>query len=291
MVALQKLAPLVVVIGETASGKTALAIELAKKFNGEIIAADSRTVYKGMDVGTAKPSKEEQEDIQHHLIDVVEPDQTFTAAQFKKLATQAIEDIHKRGRLPIMAGGSGLYINSVIFNYQFNSPPDPKERQRLEDLSVEKLQQEIEVRGLPMPQNSNNPRHLIRAIETGGKKPTDQKLRPNTLIIGVIKDREQLKKRIAQRVDDMIRQGLIGETRELTSKYGWRSEAIRSTSYKAFSKYVEGQATLEEAKEEFVKNDLNLAKRQRTWFNRNKSIQWVSDKSEAVDLVTTFLNN
>ncbi len=252
--------PLVVIVGPTASGKTALAIKLAEKFNGEILCADSRTVYKGMDIGTAKPSIEEQKHIPHHLLDVAEPNQAFTVADFKRLALTSIEDIHDRGKLPIMVGGSGLYIDAVLFDYKFaprKAPRDP-----------------------------HNPRHLDK--EVSQHKST---LRPKTIIVGLDINREKLKKRIEERVDSMLQAGLEAEARALGSKYGWGVEPMRAPAYAATRGYVFGEYDLETARLLFARADLKLAKKQRTWFKRNKSIHWVNDPKESVDIVTTFLNN
>jgi tRNA dimethylallyltransferase len=282
--------PLVVIVGETGSGKSALAMELAERFNGEIICADSRTVYKGMDIGTAKPSAADQAKIPHHLLDVVRPDQSFTAAEFKRLATKAIADIHDRGRLPIMVGGTGLYIDSVIFDYDFRPPADPERRAELQKLSIEQLQAQLEAEGIPLPRNERNPRHLVRALETGGVPANKQALLPWTLVIGLQVDREELRRRITARVEEMVRAGFVMEVKQLVQKYGEDIEALQAPGYKAFRQYLQGDISPEEARALFIKNDLALAKRQRTWFRRNKSIQWVDDPSTAVELTTTFLN-
>jgi len=280
----------VVLVGETASGKTALAIELAKQFNGEIIAADSRTVYKHLDIGTAKPTIEDMRGVPHHLIDVVEPDAAFSAADFKRRVQDAIQDIAKRGRLPILVGGTGLYIDSVIYDFEFRKPGDPKLRERLGKLSVEELQQILIGKGIPLPENERNPRYLIRAIETEGELVTPKELRANTLVMGLKIEREILRQKLTKRVDTMVELGFIDEAKNAAKAYGWEAPGLQSTGYKAFRGYLDGQDSLEHAKELFVRNDWQLAKRQRTWFKRNKSIHWICKKEEAVDLITTFLN-
>ncbi|HTE58558.1 MAG TPA: tRNA (adenosine(37)-N6)-dimethylallyltransferase MiaA [Verrucomicrobiae bacterium] len=282
--------PLVVVVGETASGKTALALELARRFNGEVICADSRTVYKSMDIGTAKPSPQEQSDIKHHLLDIVSPDQSFNAAQFKQRALDAINDIADRGKVSIMVGGTGLYIDAVIFDFQFRQPADPVIRQELSQLSVEELQDRLRQAGIDLPNNPQNPRHLIRALETGGASDSKSPLRANTLVIGLQVDPAVLTKRIQDRVEAMVRAGFVDELEYISSTYGWGAPGLQAPGYKAFRGYVDGTISLEQAKALFVQNDLHLAKRQRTWFRRNNSIHWVSDTKEAVDFVTTFLS-
>lgn len=283
-------APLVALVGETASGKTALSIELAKQFNGEIISADSRAVYRGMDIGTAKPTPEEMDGVPHHLIDVVDPDQPFSVSDFKRLALEAIADIQSRGKLPILVGGTGLYIDAVVYDFAFRGEPDQALRQELQLLPVEKLQEILVSKGLPLPENSRNPRHLIRAIETEGAVADRGKLRPDTLIMGLKIDREVLNAKLVKRVDAMVERGFVQEVQKVADQYGWDVPALLAPGYKAFRKYLAGEITIEEAKTLFVRNDSQLAKRQRTWFKRDSNIHWICKKEEAVDLLTTFLN-
>ncbi len=252
-------APLIVVVGETASGKSALGVELAKKFNGEIICSDSRTVYRGMDIGTAKPNHEEQDRIPHHLLDIRDPDETYTVAQFKEDAQKAIRDISSRGKLPIMVGGSGLYIDSVIYDYSFSSNAD---------------------------RDIINNRHLAT-----GSGPKNKKLRANTLVIGIERDRDDLESRIKERVDAMLEAGLINEARSLVEKYSRDKPALSGICYQIFADFLDGVIDLEEAKQKLVRGDMLLAKKQRTWFKRNKSIHWINNPSDAVEITTTFLNN
>ncbi len=233
---------LIVIVGETTSGKSALAINLAQKFDGEIICADSRTVYKGMDIGTAKPSKKDQKNIKHYLLDVVNPDANFTAAEFKKIANISITEISNRGKMPIMVGGTGLYVDGVIFDFEFDKSSDKKH------------------------------------------------LRPNTIILGLSLDRDQLKQRIVIRTQTMIDNGLGVEAKKLSEKYGWQSPAMTAIGYREFQPYFAGMQTLAETIERINRNTFLYAKRQRTWFKRNKSIQWLDDPRQAVGLVTTFLN-
>lgn len=284
--------PLVVLVGETASGKTALAIKLAQQYNGEIICADSRTVYTGMDIGTAKPTAAEQAAVPHHLINVVSPDQPFTVADFKCLALKAIEDISSRSKVPFLVGGTGLYVDAVIYDFDFSDLPDPVERARLQKMTIQELQQEIVQKGYDLPKNSQNPRHLMRVIETEGAvtQSENRELRPNTLLIGLSIDREELRAKLAKRVEKMIADGLIRETEELLHHYGPDAQALQSTGYKAIRRYLSGELSLAEAKADFVRNDWQLAKRQRTWFKRNKSIHWLRKQKEIEDLITTFLN-
>jgi tRNA dimethylallyltransferase len=249
--------PLVVIVGPTASGKTALAIRLAKKYNGEIVCADSRTVYKGLDIGTAKPSVSEQQLVRHHLIDVVEPDDAFTVADFKVLAVEAIDDIANRGKLPILVGGSGLYVDAVVYDFSFS---DGAKR------------------------DESNPRHAhVTSMHTKSQ------LRSNTLMIGIKVEREMLTERINTRVKDMIGEGLVQEVRQAITQYPG-AKALLAPGYRALTEHIAGSISLEQAMDAFVRNDYQLARRQMTWFKRNKSIHWIVDPSNADDLLTTFLN-
>ncbi|HEX8763187.1 MAG TPA: tRNA (adenosine(37)-N6)-dimethylallyltransferase MiaA [Candidatus Saccharimonadales bacterium] len=283
-------APLVTIVGETASGKSALALELAQQFGGEIIAADSRTIYRGLDIGTAKPTVHERKLVSHHLLDVVDADERFSAAQFKHAAEVAIASAHSRGKLPFLVGGSGLYVDAVLFNFSFQNKAEPNIRERLQKLSIDQLQAELIEKGIPLPANKRNPRHLIRAIETRGQTGARQGLRPHTLVLGISINRDELRARVAARVDQMLHQGFEDELKEISDKYGWDVPALQAPGYKAFRKYLEGEMNLAEATQILVHDHLQLAKRQRTWFRRNKSIHWISKKEEAVDLVTTFLS-
>lgn len=266
---------LVAIVGETGSGKSALAMELAQKYRGEIVAADSRTVYKGMDIGTAKPTKADQKLVPHHLLDVVKPDETFNVADFKHLANETIENINNRDKVAFLVGGTGLYVDAVLYDYQFGPPADPSLREKLQALSVPELQAIITKKGLKMPENAQNPRHLIRSIEINGQESQIQPLRAHSLVLGVHLGTETLKLRSAARTDAMIKAGLVEESRGLAKRYGWDAEPLRAPAYKAMRQYLEGIITLEQAKEQIIQADMNLAKRQRTWFKRNSDIHWL----------------
>ena len=284
---------LIAIVGETASGKSALALYLAERFGGELICADSRTVYQGLDIGTAKPTAEDRTGVPHYCLDIVRPDQQFSVADFKEAANNAIDDITSRGKLPIMVGGTGLYIDAMLYDYQFRAAADPAVRAELNELSVEQLQERLHDLGLPLPENVRNPRHLIRAIETRGQASQRGELRPQTLVLGLQVERGELRRRIEKRVDAMIAAGFVDEARRASDVYGWNCPALQAPGYKDLRAYLEGAETLELARQNIIKNHLGLAKRQRTWFRRNKCIQWLTteDKlAEAVDITTTFLN-
>jgi len=283
--------PVVVIVGETGSGKSALAVELAKRYDGEIIAADSRTVYKGMDIGTAKPPVAERQGIVHHGFDVVPPDGQFTAYDFRQLANKEIVDITGRGKLPIIVGGTGLYIDAFLYNFAFRPPLENRLRDDLRSMTVPELQARIRAVGLPLPVNATNPRHLARLLESGQPPRQDRVLRSRTLVLGLRLERPELEQRIVQRVEDMFAAGLIEETARLHAQYGG-IEALRTPGYRAVVAYLSGALSVDEAKQQFVRADLHLAKRQRTWFKRNNDIHWLGRPEmlqEAVDLVTTRL--
>ncbi|HEY1835465.1 MAG TPA: tRNA (adenosine(37)-N6)-dimethylallyltransferase MiaA [Candidatus Saccharimonadales bacterium] len=284
-------APLIAIVGETASGKSELAMQIAEKFNSEIIAADSWTVYKDFNIGTAKPSAQERARVPHHLLDIADPRKGFSAAEYKRLTVAASADISSRGKLPILVGGTGLYIDSVLFDYSFLPPATPEIRVTLNSLSIEELLQKIleadlDTLGLDL----RNKRRLIRLLETNGARATRGELRPNTLIIGVQIPHEKLREQITTRVDAMLTAGLENEVAQLAQKYGWNVEPMKGIGYGEFHDYFNGTQSLEQTRERVIGATVNLAKKQRTWFKRNYSIHWISKQAEVVELVTTFLN-
>lgn len=283
--------PLVVVVGETASGKSSLGIKIAQKFNGEIICADSWTVRREVNIGTAKPTAQEQSAVPHHLIDVAGACDDFSAAVFKRLAAQAINGISGKGKLPVMVGGTGLYIDSVLFDYGFLPAATKQRREGLNSLTIGQLLAQIEQKGLSLDGiDTRNKRRLIRVLESGGQRPTSKAMRPNTLIIGIARERNDLRQRVTHRVDNMLEQGLEQEAKSLSGKYGWNCEALKGIGYQEWRDYFAGTQSLETVRGRIIKDTMDLAKRQRTWFKRNKSINWICNFEEAVDLCTTFLN-
>jgi len=288
--------PLVTIVGETASGKSALALELALRFDGELICADSWTVYKGFDVGTAKPSAKERAKVRHHVLDVAEPEQGFSAVEFQKLANAAIVDVRSRGKMPIMVGGTGLYIDSVLYNYQFLTAPSEAIREELNKLSLLELQQKVKALGLSTESiDVRNTRRLIRLIESDGQRPSKGELQDNTLIIGIQVDREHLRDRVERRVDTMLDHGLEAEVRSLVARYGWTVEAMKGIGYREWRPYFEPlpelHQDLEQTRQRIVSSTMGLAKRQRTWFKRNDRIHWLQGSNEladAVDVITTI---
>lgn len=282
---------LIVIVGETASGKSALAMEIAQKFNGEIINADSWQVYKSFNIGTAKPSAAERAQVPHHLLDIVEATDDFSAAVYKKLALKAIGDVSARAKLPIMVGGTGLYVNSVIFNYSFLPVGESKIHTELINKTIPQLITEAAAKGYDLSDiDTRNKRRLVRLIETGGQRPTRSAGLPaNILVLGVHIPRGQLRQRIEQRVELMFKRGLKHEVRELADKYGWDNEAMKGIGYREFKPYLEAQISVSDLKRQIIRSTLQLAKRQRTWLKRNPDIIWISTVEEGLGAAQKFV--
>jgi tRNA dimethylallyltransferase len=269
--------PLIVIVGPTASGKTALAIDLALEFDGEIICADSRTIYKGMDIGTAKPTPEEQRLVPHHLLDLVEPYEVFTAADFKRLANEAIDGIRSRGRVPFLVGGTGLYIDSVLFDYRFGGAADATLRAQLNEMTSDQLIEYCAKNNIELPENSKNKRYLIRAIEQNGINSKRRRgVIEDTLVVGISTNKIILRQRIVQRADQLFASGMLDEAFRIGQKYGWSHESMTGNIYRLAGLVHRGELSVEGAKQKFVTADWRLAKRQLTWLRRNPFIQWGS---------------
>jgi tRNA dimethylallyltransferase len=283
---------LLVIVGPTASGKSGLALKAAEEFNGEIIAADSRTIYKGMDIGTAKPSKEEQEKVRHWGLDLIEPGEVFSAFEFKKYAGQKISEIQKRGKLPILVGGTGLYVDSILFDFGFVDKADEQLRTELEKLTIIQLQKQLVERGFKLPMNSQNRRHLIRTIEREGKTGVSRSLNNNIVIIGLMPPIDYLKERINERAESYFSAGLLEETKGLLNKY--TAESLNKThgiAYIASIKLLKNEISKVEAIELIRKQEWQYARRQRTWFRRNKFIRWFDSSDLACKEIVRILNN
>ena len=282
---------IVVIVGETASGKSEAAMQVAKKFNGEIITADSWTVYKGFDVGTAKPSQEDRQAIAHHLIDVADPKTGYSAAVFKRQASAAIDDIRGRGKLPVVVGGTGLYVDSLVYSYSFLPPSGIDKRQEYNQMPLTALQKLVEDNGYDTDGiDLNNKRRLIRLLENEGKKPTSSPMRKDTIIFGIQVDRESLRSKATSRVNKMFEDGLVEEVIKLSKLYGWDVEPMKGIGYRELREYLEGSIDIDETKQRIIKDTMDLAKKQRTWFGRNKSIHWVNNSDQIVEILTTHLN-
>lgn len=274
----------IAVVGATASGKTSYAIELAKKINGEIISADSRLVYKGMDIGTAKPTIDEMQEIPHYMIDVVEPEYNYSVGLYVKEAKKHITDIISRGKVPIVVGGTGLYFRVLLENYDLpDVKPDYELRKELSSYSYEELL-EMLTKLDEKAANSvekNDKKKLIRYIEIIkiAGKPLDlvrgvKEKEFNVEWVGLNFPREILYDRINKRVDLMIEQGLIDETKKLLQKHGRISNIADTIGYREVLSYLDGELSLDEAKDKLKQNTRNYAKRQLTWFRKNEQINW-----------------
>lgn len=265
----------IAIVGPTASGKTSLAIEIALQVGGEIICADSRTVYRAMDIGTAKPTKHEREMIVHWGLDLVEPGERFTAAQFQKYAQERIVDIQHRGKVPIMVGGTGLYVDGMLFDYQFPSEITPEQRDILGEMTTGELYRYCLSHNIELPINDKNQRHLIRAIAHAGFR--DQRnfdVKSNTYVYGIVVDKSTLDQRISERAEGMFRAGIIEEARNLLGASGHRAKALFESVYPRIDEYLRGGTSLDAVREALILRDRQLAKRQMTWFRRNPYIQW-----------------
>ena len=287
---------LIVILGATAIGKTGLAVRLAKEFNGEIVSADSRQIYKEMDIGTSKPTEKEIESVPHHLIDIVYPNQKFNVTIYKKMALKAIKDIQERKKVAFLVGGTGLYIKAVVDNINFPEvSPQKKLRKELEtkdEKELFRIYMRLDPKGAKLIEKENK-RRLIRAIEVCRitKKPFWEQRNKGkslfeTLQIGIKLSREELKKRISKRTDMIFKLGLEKEVKNLTKKYGG-SPLLRTIGYHEwFAEKGEGSI-----KEKIKLHTLQFAKRQMTWFKRDKRIHWIKNHQEAKEIVKDFLEN
>lgn len=307
-----KLPKLIVVCGPTASGKTDLAIVLAKKFNGEIVNADSRQIYKEMDIATAKPSKVTSDKLQvtstdeyiidgvkHYLLDIISPDENFTLSDYKDQAQKTIKEIIKKGKIPFLVGGTGLYIKAIVDNLEIpRVEPDLVLRKELESKSAEervKMLKEIDPETYEKI-DIQNPRRVIRALEvvlsTGESFLKQQKKgKPlyNVLQLGIKVDKENLYERINKRCEKMVEAGLIQEAKRLAQKYSWELPSMSGIGYRQMRDYIEGKMTLEEAIEWLQMDTRHYAKRQMTWFKKDEKIVWIENEKQAEKKIDEFL--
>jgi len=290
---------LIVILGPTAAGKSDLAIKLAKRFNGEIVSADSRQIYQEMDIGTAKPTKEQISGVTHHLINIIKPNQEFTSAQYKKLAIKTIKDIQIRDRFPFLVGGTGLYIQAVVDNLQIpRVKPNKKMRGRLEKLTNQQLFNQLKKLDPAITKaiDYHNKRRLIRALEVCllTKKPFSkqrEKGQPlfDVLEIGLKLDKETLNKKIDRRVEKMIQAGLVEEVKKLAAKYSFQLPAMSGIGYQEIGNYLQGKISLAKAKELIKQRTGQYARRQLTWFKRDKRIYWLENYPAALKMIANFL--
>lgn len=305
-----KLPKIIVICGPTASGKTAWSLELARKYNGEIVSADSRQIYKKMNIGTAKEAGKWTwcgwrkiyfvQDIPHYLIDFLDPKKNFTVAEFRRQAIKYIKLIIKNKHLPLVVGGTGLYIDALVNNFEIPKvAPNQKLRENLENLSLEELQNKLKKIDSETYSviDKKNKRRLVRALEvvmlTGQSFSRQRKKKEplfEVLKIGVARPREILYNNIEKRVDEQLSQGLIAEVQSLLKqKYGWHLYSLSGIGYRQFQNYFSGQISLAEAVIQLKQATRQYAKRQLTWFRRDKNIHWVENLAEADKLIEEFL--
>lgn len=298
---------IIAVIGPTAVGKTKVSIDLAKMLNTEIISGDSMLVYKNMNIGTAKPSISERSNIFHYLIDILEPDADFSVVDFKELASQHITEINKQGNIPILAGGTGLYVKAILEGYQFNpTPSDEKLRIELDNLAKEHGNQYLHdqlaqvVPSAAARLHPNDLRRVIRALEvyylsgdtiSQNKLLDQQELLYNAVVIGLTMDRDLLYRRINQRVDIMVAQGLVDEvTMLLAQGVPANCQAMQGIGYKEIVRHLQGEIDLATAIENIKQATRNFAKRQLTWYRKMPYITWfdVNDFTDHTTMMETF---
>lgn len=276
-----------VIVGLTASGKSALAVKLAKKLNGEIISADSRQVYRGMDIGTGKVTKKEMAGIPHHLLSVADPKRQYSAEQYGKEAARVLLDIVRRGRTPIICGGTGFYIDALARGIAFPSvPPNKALRKKLDKMSAEELFAMLKKKDRARAKNidGKNPRRLIRAIEIAealGRVPR-QKYKPlkglSFVWIGIYLPDKELKKKIHTRLMERMRKGMTAEVKKLkTQGLSWKRLESFGLEYKWLARYLQGKMEKKEMLEKLESDIWRYAKRQRVWFKKNKEIRWIKN--------------
>lgn len=303
--------PLVALLGPTAAGKTEISLALCERFGGEIVGADSRQIYRGMDIGTAKPTPSEQSRVPHHLVDIRQPNEVLTVAEYQRLAYETIDAIHGRGALPVLVGGTVLYVRAVIEGLRIPEvPPNPALRQELEDL----LQRQGRTALYEMLRSkdpatadvidANNPRRLIRALEivitTGRSKTELEGAEPPPyaiLKVGLCRSRERLHDRIDRRVDRMIELGLVEETKSLiASGYAESLPAMTSLGYREIAAYLRGESTLGEASRQIKLETHRYLRHQDTWLRKMNDVKCVDldspdGSTEVMQLVSRFLES
>ena len=304
---------IVVVVGPTASGKTELSVALAKKINGEVISGDSMQVYRQMDIGTAKVTQEEMEGVPHHLINILNPDEAFSAYEFKKRAEQCIADITARGKIPIIAGGTGLYIQSLIYNYPFEKEEITAEKKRevakkmnaLEELDNDHLHQYLKTfdSKSALEIHPNNRKRVLRAIEyylktekllSSRKKVQQFTENYDTLLVGIEMSRETLYFKINKRVDIMLTNGLFTEVEALLESGYEHEQSMQAIGYKELIPVVKGEETLSYAVDKLKQHSRQYAKRQLTWFKNKMKVRWLDKENMSLqmmlDEITTQIN-
>ncbi len=288
---------LIVILGLTASGKTELSIKLAKKFNSEIVSADSRQVYKGMDLGTGKITKKEMENIPHYLLDIVSPKKRFSVVQYQKLALGTIEKIFKKGKVPFLVGGSPFYLYSIIENWLFPKlKPDMKLREKLEKKTAKELFEMLKKLDKERAKTieKENKRRLVRAIEIAKKlgkvPPLEKNPKFNCLLIGIKKSKKELNHLIKMRLKKRFEQGMIEEVKKLLQEgVNWKRLEEFGLEYRWIARYLQNKISREKMIKNLQKDIEKFSKRQMTWFKKDKKINWIKNYKEAEKLIKNFL--
>lgn len=294
-------------MGPTASGKTSLSIDIAQKYNGEIISADSRQLYFGMNIGTAKTVKRNRvaksfldpvfyHDIPHYLIDTLLPNEPYSAANFGKEASKIIKDIHNRNKLPIVVGGTGFYVRSLTGEMSIpHVEPDPKFRDWAEKQSLQSLFEELTKTAPDTAKriDSNNPRRVIRALEIAKSGIDSEKTSTrndwNILKLGINKSIDELRILIAKRANEMLESGLVKETEQLLKKYGPLAPGLQTIGYREVIPYLNGETSLEKTHQDIISATIHYAKRQITWLKKEPNFNWVNNKEEAFKKINGWL--
>ena len=299
--AYQLLRKVLVIVGPTAVGKTDFAIRVSKEFDGEIISGDSIQIYKGLDIGSAKATKEEQSQVDHYLIDIKEADENYSVKEFQELSRKCIDEIGAKGKLPLICGGTGLYIKASLYDYVFFD--EQEEDNQYEDLSNEDIYDLLKQKDPEALEkiHVNNRKRLVRALNiyekhlkgiSEIKKEQEHKPVYNCLIVGLSDERQRLYKKIDERIDRMIKDGLINEIDSLLAKgITFDNQSMQGIGYKEFKDYYSGEKSLEECVRQVKTNTHHFVKRQYTFFNHQMNVEWFEDKDEALNRIRKWYNN
>ena len=289
-----------VIVGPTASGKTSFGIECANSFNGEIISGDSIQVYKGLDIGSAKVSKQEQEAAKHYLINIKEANDNYSVKEFQEKGRELIKTINNKGKLPIIVGGTGLYIKALLYDYEFfNEEEKDNPYDELSNEDIYEILKKEDPKALEKI-HINNRKRLVRALNilnkhnegiSSIKAKQEHKMLYDAKVIGLTLDREKLYQRIEDRVKAMVDEGLVDEIKGLLEKgISFDNQSMQAIGYKEFKPYFEGDSNLEECVNEVIKNTKHFAKRQYTWFKNQTPITWYENKDEAIKDIKQWIN-
>ncbi len=279
------------IVGPTASGKSDLAMRIAREYGGEIICADSQTIRRGMNIGTAKPTKEDRKNVVHHMLDVIDPYDRYSVAEFKTAAQEAINKTRAKGKLPIVVGGTGLYIDALLYDFKFRETKSAMKREELEKLTVGELQKIVKRKNLSLPVNAQNPRHLIRTIESAGQ-PSEKGTRlRGSIVVGINPGNEILLRRIKKRLEIILKTGFLQEVDRIIEEYGKPPHNFDAISYKIALEHRndKGEYNKDEIFKKITVSEKKYAKRQMAWFKRNSDIVWFEHADGAFEYLKKIL--